>query len=299
MLIIEFVMRRLLLFVILILGIGFHSVSQSTANLDIYFDINQSELNLENKRAIKDFIADKRFTNIEILGYSDFLGSSEHNMRLSDKRAQNVRKYLVSQDIANKIVTTCKGMGIYPNSSYENRQNHGDRGIMQHRKVSIITNFETNVVETAITDKPAEEAENPVVIPIFREIDIDEYETGSTIVFQNILFHGGSHRVKQESMPAMYQLLGLMQQNPKLKIQIDGHICCHNGPGDGFDIDAGDYNLSTNRAKAVYDFLVKNGICEDRMSYFGYSSMYRLYPEERTWREEDLNRRVEIVIVEK
>jgi outer membrane protein OmpA-like peptidoglycan-associated protein len=292
-------MRRLLLLICFFIGINYYSFSQSTANLDIYFDINQYELNLESKKAIKNFIAGKRFNKIEILGYSDFLGSAEHNMRLSDRRAQNVRKYMVLQDVANDIVLTCKGMGIHPNSSYENRLNQDDRGIRQHRKVSIIANFETNIVETVNTDSINKDSEEPLVIPIFKEIDIEEYEAGSTIVFQNILFHGGSHRVKQESMPAMYQLLGLMQDNPKLKIQIDGHICCHDGPGDGYDIDAKDYNLSTNRAKAVYDFLIKNEISEDRMSYFGYSSMYRLYPEERTWREEDLNRRVEIVIVEK
>lgn len=295
--------KHIFIFCFILLASATSLTCQQTDTLNIFYSINEAGLNITNKKILNDFVKDKDIIDIKIYGYSDFLGTKEQNIILSQKRADNVKSYLINLELNSSTISECKGLGIHKFSTIENRTNPEDRGIMHHRKVSIIASYYDmhNTIEK-IEDEVEEEdddEEKPVVIPIFKEIDIEDYEAGSTIVFQNILFHGGSHRVKEESMPALYQLLRLMQQNSSLKIQIDGHICCHDGPGDGYDIDAKDYNLSTNRAKAVYDFLIKNGISEDRMSYFGYSSMYRLYPEERTWKEEDLNRRVEIVIVEK
>ena len=65
----------------------------------------------------------------------------------------------------------------------------------------------------------------------------------------------------------MNELLSVMQKNKKLKIEIQGHICC--APEDFGD-------LSTARARAVYDYLIKNGIsgiCSEQSFKYSFNSI--------------------------
>jgi len=57
--------------------------------------------------------------------------------------------------------------------------------------------------------------------------------------------------------------------------------------------------LSVNRARAVYDYLVKKGIDPKRMSYKGMGFSHPLYPAEETQEQRDLNKRVEVRIMGK
>ena len=82
-----------------------------------------------------------------------------------------------------------------------------------------------------------------------------------------------------------------MQDNPKLKIEIQGHICCQLTN----DLQA----LSVARAKAVYNFLVSNQINRKRLSFKGFGTTNPIHPiPEKSEKEEQENRRVEIVILE-
>jgi outer membrane protein OmpA-like peptidoglycan-associated protein len=90
----------------------------------------------------------------------------------------------------------------------------------------------------------------------------------------------------------LYDLLCALEENPKLKIEIQGHICCQK---------EGDINdVSTRRARAMYNFLIRNKIPRNRMSYKGFGTLRPIHPiPEKTEKEEEENRRVEILIVEK
>ena len=71
------------------------------------------------------------------------------------------------------------------------------------------------------------------------------------------------YELKPESTAELLKLVEIMQQNPTIKIEISGHT-------DNIGSDEHNYILSENRAKAVYDFLVANGVNKDRMTYKGY-----------------------------
>ena len=121
-----------------------------------------------------------------------------------------------------------------------------------------------------------------------------------TFVLHNIYFFTGRRLIKKESLPALDQLVELLQDNPSLKVRIEGHVCCISPTlPDALDEDSGGMNLSVNRAKYIYDYLVTKGIDKARLSYAGFGRRFPVIPNERTEEEAQQNRRVEIRIISK
>ncbi len=90
-----------------------------------------------------------------------------------------------------------------------------------------------------------------------------------------------------------------MLDNLQLAIEIQGHICCEENGIDGFDSDLRTRDLSVQRAKTVYNYLVENGIDEGRLSYRGFGSSQKVTRDESTLEQQMKNRRVEIKIIRK
>jgi flagellar motor protein MotB len=62
-------------------------------------------------------------------------------------------------------------------------------------------------------------------------------------------------------------------------------------------METGRYDLSTARAKAVYDYLVENGIEAKRMRYKGLAGQFPIVMPELSEADRTTNRRVEILIL--
>ncbi len=93
------------------------------------------------------------------------------------------------------------------------------------------------------------------------------------------------------------ELLQIMLDSPRLKIEILGHVCCIPEYLDGLDFDANTNDLSVRRARFVYEYLRQRGVRASRMSYRGFGASRKLYPMERSDYEQELNRRVEIKVI--
>ena len=131
------------------------------------------------------------------------------------------------------------------------------------------------------------------------EIDLTQINAGETFVLRNIYFHPQSHTVRSESVPEMEKLANALKKHPKLKIQVEGHICCVLDYPDAFDIDAQDNYLSVNRARYIYDYLIAKGVAKDRLKYAGFGRSKPIVEFEKTEEEANKNRRVEIRVLEK
>ena len=83
------------------------------------------------------------------------------------------------------------------------------------------------------------------------------------IILKNVFFDSGSARLRPESSTELDRLKMLLTDNPKMAIEISGHTDNTGG------LEA-NISLSENRAFAVYDYLVKNGIASNRLTYKGY-----------------------------
>lgn len=173
----------------------------------------------------------------------------------------------------------------------ENGKNHIEK------KETASKNIDLGVHQT---EKPAEKKYTKVI-----EADkskdliasIKNSNIGDRIVFNNILFEPGRHILKPESESELQKLLEVMEQISYLQIEIQGHICCSTTEPDGYDLDTYTHNLSVNRAKEVYQFLINNGIDKNRMIFKGYGGSRKINQDESTEELRRINRRVEIKII--
>lgn len=165
----------------------------------------------------------------------------------------------------------------------------------------------TLLFESSATNEPVIPVEpQPEAIPVDSAKTeaslntLSQLNVGESLVLEGLNFQPGKHRILNEAKPVLKKLLLIMQENPTLKIEIQGHVCCgKKGGEDGVDEETGKYNLSWTRAQFVYDYLIEHGIDASRLSYKGYAmSMPLVYPE-KTIQDQIKNRRVEVLITGK
>ncbi|NMH28876.1 OmpA family protein [Flavobacterium silvaticum] len=226
--------------------------------IEIYFETDSSQLTASAQSQLEHITADSQIASI--YGYCDFRGSEKYNDSLSLKRAESVSAFLTNRGLSvtnNQI----KGFG---ESQAQKKLSGSDR------KVVLTFSQKSTDFKSRISSA----------------------QTGNKIVLKNLNFHNMSDKFLPESIPVVQELLGIMQANPKLRIEIQGHICCTIQSNDHY------YGVSTARAKAVYDFLIQNGIDKSRLSYKGFGATRPLHPiPEKSEQERSENRRVEIEII--
>ncbi|MBE2290757.1 MAG: OmpA family protein [Chitinophagaceae bacterium] len=131
-------------------------------------------------------------------------------------------------------------------------------------------------------------------------IAFDEATTispGFSYTLSNIYFEIDRHKMKPKSMEELERLFSVLQDNPRINIRIEGHVCCIKEAPDALDIDNFEPNLSLNRAKEVYDNLTKMGIDPSRLSYIGLGRSKPVIANERSREDAAKNMRVEFVVV--
>jgi len=99
------------------------------------------------------------------------------------------------------------------------------------------------------------------------DIPMNPIGSGKENILQNIYFDLNSAKLRSESYVELNNLANFLRMNPSLTIELGGHTDTR---GDATD----NMKLSTERAKAVYDYLVQSEhIAAVRMSYRGYGEL--------------------------
>ena len=84
-----------------------------TMAADAHFDFDKSVLKPEGKSKLDDLVGKLKAVNLEVIiaiGHTDSIGSDAYNKKLSMRRAEAVKAYLISKGIeANRIYTEGKG----------------------------------------------------------------------------------------------------------------------------------------------------------------------------------------------
>jgi outer membrane protein OmpA-like peptidoglycan-associated protein len=270
----------------------------------VYFDSNKFDLTTKEKQSLNNWIsANKNNKIVAIHGFTDEVGTTGFNDTLAQKRVD-----FIFQNVKNQIKIRedfkTRSFGESFNQSVNKAEN---------RKVTIFYILEKDLPREdeilGIKKVIKEEQPKPeIVYPeklVFEnpngtksEFKLDrvfmktmgETKPGEKLKIENLNFIINTFAVVNESRVKMYELLLVLQRNPQMKIEIHGHLCCM--PVDRTD-------LSTQRAKAIYNFLIQNEIDKSRLSYKGFGSTQPIYPlPEKSEEERAANRRVEILIVE-
>ena len=80
---------------------------------DVLFDFDKAVIKPEGKSKLDDISNKAKGVNLEVviaIGHADSIGSDAYNQRLSVRRAESVKAYLVSRGIeANRVYTEGKG----------------------------------------------------------------------------------------------------------------------------------------------------------------------------------------------
>ncbi|MBO9658814.1 MAG: OmpA family protein [Chitinophagaceae bacterium] len=302
--------RPVFFFIILALISSYQCFAQPTARFVVYFDSDKSLIRKDAEESLLRLLHSTqppaKVSRIEIAAHCDGRGSDQYNQELSLRRASAIEDYLRSNGLDAGIAVTKQPMGetVLLNADQTTTEQ------AMNRRAEIILHVSPAPLPVA-APAPAEEKESnaadiipapkedSVIFNVFDPAKYDSIKVGDQLVVKNINFQPGRHVLIEWSMPNLRELLQVMKDHPALKIEIQGHICCLFTGADGPDLDLGTNNLSEERAKTVYRFLIENGIKKSRLSYRGFGSSQKLYPSERTERERSLNRRVEIKIISK
>jgi outer membrane protein OmpA-like peptidoglycan-associated protein len=106
----------------------------------------------------------------------------------------------------------------------------------------------------------------------------------------DLLFDYDSANLRPGATANLQKLGRLIQRNPQSVFKVEGHT-------DSFGSDHYNLDLSQRRAETVKSWLVENmSVDPDRIQTQGYGKSRLLIPGDRTVDEQQLNRRVEIVI---
>lgn len=128
--------------------------------------------------------------------------------------------------------------------------------------------------------------------PYSIDIPLEPIDMNASIELKNVFFDVDKWDLKPESKAELDKLITFLIKNASLKIEIGGHTDNTGDPKKNL-------TLSNNRAKSVYDHLIKEGkIAPERLSYKGYGDTKPKVPNDSP-ENKAKNRRTEFKITAK
>jgi outer membrane protein OmpA-like peptidoglycan-associated protein len=271
----------------------------------VFFESDKYELTKKEQQKFNQWmLANQSSKVVAIHGFTDIDGTKGYNDTLAKKRVDVIYD-LIKDEI--KIREDFKTISVGENFKHSENK-------AESRKVTIYYIEQKDIAredeilgikkEESKKDEPRPDIDFPDKMvyeapdgskkeykmdPVFMK-KLDKAKPGDKLKIENLNFIINTYAVVPESRAKLYELLFVLQNNSSLKIEIQGHLCCM--PVDRLD-------LSTQRAKAVYNFLISNQIYPGRLSYKGFGSSQPVFPlPEKDEAQRATNRRVEILVIE-
>ena len=275
----------------------------SQEQFSVFFDSDKFTLNTKESKRLDDWMkSNPKVKVVGIHGFTDEDGTTGYNDTLARRRVDHVFDRIKGNILFREDFKT-RSFGELHQMSKIKAENRKvtlfylkEEDIARENEILKIKPERTPAPKPKKTYPKQVSVKNPNGSVSEYKLDpefmsqVDQAKPGEKLKIENLNFQLNTFAIVPESRGKLYELLIVMQDNPDLKIEIQGHLCCM--PNDRLD-------LSTQRAKAVYGFLVANEISKSRLSYKGFGSTQPIYPlPEKTEAERAANRRVEILIVE-
>jgi len=117
----------------------------------------------------------------------------------------------------------------------------------------------------------------------------EDVTAGQTIQINKLYFEADTSSINDDSNLALNELYDFLEENPGVRIEIGGHT-------NGMPPDAYCDKLSTDRAKAVAQYIIRKGIRPSRLEYKGYGKRKPI-ASNKTKEGRKRNQRVEVTIL--
>ena len=275
-------MRKIIfLFVLLV-----NTLQAQTSNTHVvYFEtgkFNVTEIEVNRLVLFIQSLKDIEVERISIYGFCDDRGTDSYNLKLSQNRADAIKKIFSGLDMDENLITNVDGKGEVLLRVISSDNLNIIRGL--NRKVEVRVEKKKPIIPAEIE---TDEVEKPVED---NQLIKENIAVGDKIILDNILFKTGYSYIEEESVPVLEMLAIALRGRPELNFTIEGHICCTRNSRDSIDKRTGKRNLSLARARFIYDYLVDKGINRNRMRYVGLKNKYPLGKDPK------FDRRVEIKI---
>ena len=293
-------MKKLIVYSIVLLAFQFAKAQEQFV---LYFESNKFDLNKVENEKFQNWISVHKDSKIvAINGFTDEDGSNSFNDTLAQRRVafalNSVKsKIKIREDFKSRSYGEDFKQAV---KKAENRKvtiyyilpkdfPREDEILGIKKEVVAKLKPEPNYPEKLVFTNPdGSKQEMKLDVAFMKEVT--KGKAGEKLKIENLNFVINTFIVVNESRVKMFELLLVLEQNPNLKIEIQGNLCCQ-------PIDR--TNLSTQRAKSIYNFLINNKIDKSRLSYKGFGSSRPIYPlPEKNEEERAANRRVEILILE-
>jgi outer membrane protein OmpA-like peptidoglycan-associated protein len=267
---------------------------QAQEQVAIYFDSNKFDLSKVEQKRLTDWISsNKEVKIVAINGYTDEDGTNGFNDTLAKKRVNFIYNQIKDQvKIRDDFKTRSFGENFKQSKNKAENRKVAIYYILQKdlAREDEILGIKPQIVEPLEIEPIEEETMNfPENATLEEKIALSR--KGTLIRLSDINFYINTFAIMPSSKPSIDELIDILHRNPKLKIEIQGHICCVNKDAK---------NLSTDRAKQVKRILVSQGIYEKRISTKGFGVSKPKFPiPEKSEAEAAQNRRVEIMILDK
>lgn len=121
------------------------------------------------------------------------------------------------------------------------------------------------------------------------DIPLEPIEANAKVVLKNVFYDTKKTDLKPESISELDNVVRLMNENPNMKVQINGYT-------DNIGTPADNLKLSNGRALSVVNYLIAKGVKKERLSYKGFGETKPVATNE-TEAGRAMNRRTELRVV--
>ena len=244
------------------------SLNKTTQQFSCYFAYNSASWPADSVAKFKAWFTPylkKREVTVDLLSYTDTIGTLERNKDLAQRRLNSVQSYFRKQNLG--INETAALGESYDQSNYKKDQ--------LYRRVDVVVRYL----------EPLQEVQSSVEIPAEKSVEarMEEFAASTEPISLDIQFVGGQDVYIGNSYLEVEALFLYLKKNKNKKAYIRGHVCCAN-----------DYELSHLRAYAVYRDLLSKGISPTRISFQGFGNTIPV-AQEVDEPSRQLNRRVDVI----
>lgn len=176
-------------------------------------------------------------------------------------------------------------IGVFTNSSYS-------FPMFEHERYSITVEADGFAPAKYLLDPGTANAENKVIqhIELTAGAPKPTHQAGNVMLLNNLIFEVGRAKVSRESYDELEIVVKMMNENPGMVIQLEGHTDYQGDPKDNL-------KLSQQRVNAVKEYLVGRGVKSGRVKTKAFGGSMPLSRDD-TPEAHRMNRRVELRILE-